>query len=70
LKKSDDYPGANASLDHLVSAQPGLIPQISGKLTGMRVNGATIFVDHYSDHVYVSLMWDLTLDETNLAKHA
>jgi hypothetical protein len=34
-KKSDNYPGAKASLDHLVLAQPGLIPQISGKLTGM-----------------------------------
>jgi hypothetical protein len=28
------------------------------------------FVDHYFDHVYVFLMWDLTLDETILAKHA
>jgi hypothetical protein len=57
-------------LDHLVSAQPGLIPQISGKPTGLQVNGATIFVDHNSDHVYVFLMRDLTLDETILAKHA
>jgi hypothetical protein len=32
-KKSDNHPGDKASLDHLVSAQPGLIPQISGKLT-------------------------------------
>jgi len=69
-KKSDNYPSAQASLDHLVSAQPGLIPHFSGKLTGLRVNGATIFVDHHSDHVYVFLMRDLTLDETILAKHA
>jgi hypothetical protein len=54
----------------IVLAQPGLIPQISGKLTGLQVNGATIFVDHHSDHVYVFLMWDLTLNETILAKHA
>jgi hypothetical protein len=27
-------------------------------------------VDHHSDHVYVFLMWDLTLDKTILAKHA
>ena len=69
-KKSDKYPSAKASLDRLVLAQPGLIPQNSGKLTGLQVNGATIFVDHHSDHVYVFLMWDLTLDETILAKHA
>ena len=30
--------------------------------------GATVFVDHYSDHVYVYLMRDLTLEETLLAK--
>ncbi len=31
--------------------------------------GATMFIDHYSDHV-VYLMRDLTLSETLLAKHA
>jgi hypothetical protein len=57
-------------LDHLVSAQPGLIPQISGKLTCLQINGATVIIDHYSDHVYIFLMHDLLLDETLLAKHA
>ncbi len=57
-------------MDHLVSAQPGLIPQISGKLTCMRVNGAKTIIDHYSNHVYVFLMHDLTLEETILAQHA
>ncbi len=51
-------------------AQPRLIPQISGKLTGMQINGATIFVDHCSNHIYIFLMQDLTLNETILAKHA
>jgi hypothetical protein len=69
-KKLDDHPNARASMDHLVSAQPGLIPQISGKLTCMRVNGATTIVDHYSDHIYVFLMHDLTLEETIPAKNA
>jgi hypothetical protein len=45
-KESDMSPGARASTDQLVSAQPGLIPQISGRLTHQRVNGATVFVDH------------------------
>ncbi len=69
-KKSDNRPGPKASLDHLVSAQPGLIPQIIGRLICMQVNGATIFVDHCSDHVYIFLMRDLTLDKTILVKHA
>jgi hypothetical protein len=57
-------------LDHLVLAQPRLIPQISGKLTGMQINGVTIFVDHHSNHVYIFLMRDLTLHETIFAKHS
>jgi hypothetical protein len=62
-------PGTKALTDQLVSAQPGLIPQISGKLTHQRVNGATVFVDHFSDHVYAYLMRDLTLNKTTAAKH-
>jgi hypothetical protein len=69
-KKSDDHPGARASMDHIISAQPGLIPQIGGRLTCMQINGATVIVDHYSDHVYVFLMSNLSLEETLLAKHA
>jgi hypothetical protein len=45
------------------------IPQISGKLTHQRINGATVFVDHDSDHVYAYLMRDFTLDKTIAAKH-
>ena len=36
----------------------------------MRIVGATVFVDHFSDHVYVYLMRNLTLEETMLAKSA
>ena len=53
-------------MDQLVSAQPGLIPQMAGFLTNLRIWGATICVDHYSDYVYVALMQDLGLDKTHL----
>jgi hypothetical protein len=69
-KPSDDAPGKRASVDQLVSAQPGLIPHRSGSLTNLRMLGATVFVDHYSDHTYVYLMRDLILGETLMAKHA
>jgi hypothetical protein len=62
-------PGARALADQLVSVQPGLILQISGKLTHQCINVSTIFVDHFFDHVYAYLMKDLTLDETITAKH-
>ena len=67
-KESETEPGDCISIDQLVSAQPGLIPQMSGFLTNLRLWGATIFVDHVSNYVYVALMRDLTLDETLLAK--
>ncbi len=54
----------------MVSAQPGLIPQMSGHLTNLQIMGATIFVDHFLDHIYIYLMKDLPLSETIMAKHA
>ncbi len=55
-------------MDQSVSAQPDSIPQTTGFLTNLRIWGATIFVDHYSDYVYVALMPDHELDKTLLAK--
>ena len=69
-RPEDNAPGKRISTDQLVSAQPGLIPQMSGFLTNLRIVGATVFVDHYSNHVFVYLMKDLTLAETLLAKEA
>ena len=63
-------PGDGVSIDQIVSAQPGLIPQMSGFLTSKRLWGATTFVDHVSDYVYVHLMRGLTLNEKLLAKEA
>ena len=51
-----------------MSAQTGLIPQISVHLTNMIIWGATVFVDHVSKYTHVALMRDLTLDEMLLAK--
>jgi hypothetical protein len=67
-KETDDVPGKCVSMDQIVSTQPGLIPHIAGFLTNLHTWGATIFVDHYSDYVYIALMRALTLDETLLAK--
>ena len=69
IRREDEIePGVCVSVDQLVSAQPGLIPQMSGYLTNLRIWGATVFVDHFSDYVYVALMRDLSLDETLNAK--
>jgi hypothetical protein len=60
-KPTDDAPGKRASMDTLVSAQPGLIPQMSGSLTNLRIMGATVIVDHYSDNTYIYLVQELRL---------
>jgi hypothetical protein len=71
IRRSDQTkPGDGVSVDQIISAQPGLIPQMAGALTSRRIWGCTNFVDHVSDFVYVHLMQDLTLDETLLSKVA
>ncbi len=40
----------------------------AGFLTNLLIWGATIFVDHFSDYIFIALMRDLTLDEMLLAK--
>ena len=69
-KEKEVKPGDGQSIDQIVSAQPGLIPQMSGFLTKERYYGATTIVDHVSDYVYVHLMKSLTLDETIKAKRS
>ena len=43
---------------------------MSGHLTNMRIWAASVFVDHFTDYVFVHLMRDLTIDETLIAKAA
>jgi hypothetical protein len=63
-------PGDGVLVDQIVSAQPGLIPQMSGFLTSRRIWGCTTFCDHVSDFMYVHLMRDFTVNETILAVKA
>jgi hypothetical protein len=67
-KHCDDAPGKCVSINQMISTQPDLIPQMAGFLTNLWIWAATIFVDHFSDYVYVALMHNLTLGETVLAK--
>ena len=69
-KKQENQPGSMASIDQLISAQPGLVPQTSGHLTAARIWAATIFLDHYTRHIYVHLMRDQSQDSTLEAKAA
>ncbi len=66
----DDAPGAVTSVDGLVSAQGGLIPQSTRVLNCSRTWGAILFVNHFSFLFYVYLTQDTSLESTLAAKTA
>ena len=71
IRRDDDTdPGMCTSTDQLVSAWGGLIPQRTGKLMSAKYVGATVFVDHFSDYVYVHLMKAFKVEATLEAKNA
>jgi hypothetical protein len=71
IQKPDQRkPGDGVSVDQIISAQPGIIPQMADFLTSKQIWGCTTFVDHVSNYIYVHLMKDFTLTETLLAKLA
>ena len=63
-KPSETRPGAVTSIDQMVSAQPGIIPQVTGCLTHVIFWESTVFVDHYSYYCYTHLMRGASAEET------
>ena len=57
-------PGEVVSVDQMVSPTPGLIAQMTGKLTTKIYKYATVFVDHFSRFSYVYLQKTATVEET------
>ena len=62
-------PGGVIGVDHLISAQPGLVPQAKDSLTRARFWAATVFTDCATGLVHVGLMSDESGDLTLEAKH-
>jgi hypothetical protein len=63
-------PGKIVSVDQLVSPTPGLVPQMTGRLTTKRYRFATVSVDQFSGFSYLYLQKSADADETILAKRA
>ena len=63
-KDTDNNPVSGVSVDQIQSSQPGLVPQLSGKLTSAHIWAAPIMVDHFSDSTYVHLMIIISQEET------
>ena len=66
----DDKTGAGTSTYQLVSAQAGLVPKTSGRLTGSRILGDNVMVDHFSNVISVHLMSSISGEETLASKKA
>ena len=62
--------GDCVSVNVLVYSNPGPIAHISGFLTFQFYQYACMFVDHYSDFIYVHLLKSQTVDESVEAKKA
>ena len=65
-----DKPGSSTSCDHIISHVPGLILQVTGRLTYAKHAGANVFTDHYSDFTHPYLIMSTSDEETLLAKRA
>ena len=63
-------PGQVVSVDQLVSPTPGLVAQMTGKLTTKRYKYATVYVDQFTRLGYVYLQKTATAEETLLGKAA
>jgi hypothetical protein len=61
-------PGDGTSVVQIVSAQPGLIPQMAGFPTSNRIWGMASFCNHVSNFIYFDVLRNFTLAETMLAK--
>ena len=48
--------GAGVSVHQIQSIQPGLVPQLSGKLTSTHILDSQVMVEHFSDLTYVHLI--------------
>ena len=58
------------SIEQLVSPTTGFVPIHRGNSTTKQYLGVTVFVDHYSDFIYIHLMTELNSKPTVEAKQA
>ena len=68
--RKETNPGEGTSCDHIVSHQPGLMPQSTGILAHARFWGSVLYVDHATDFIYNHLVTGISSDATLESKHA
>ena len=70
IRKYTDKVGSNTSCDHLISHEPGIIPQVTGRLTYERYVGAILFTDNFSNFTFTYLIKSISTEETLKGKIA
>ncbi len=68
--KRETHPGEKISVDPLVSPTPGIIAQLTRRLTTKRYKYATVFVNNYSGYGYLHIQKSSLADETIEGKNA
>ena len=63
-----DRPGDTTSIDHVISAQPGLVPRIDGRHSKARITAGCVFIDHASRFSYTHLQTSVDNEQTIEAK--
>ena len=63
-------PGDLVCINHLISAQPGLLSRISENHTRDKISAACIFKDVHSKFTYVHIMISCDLEPTISVKHS
>ena len=66
----DTLPGDATSIDHIISAQPGLVPRMDSKHTKDRITAGCVFFDHVTNHSYTHLQTSADNEQTIEAKRA
>ena len=62
--RKETEPGGGTSCDHIVSHQPGFMPQSTGILVHSRFWGSVMYVDHATYYIYNHLVTGITRDAT------
>jgi hypothetical protein len=65
---SETSPGDSISIDHVISAQPGLVPRMDGKYTHDCIIAGCVFFDHVSGFSYTHLQTSVSNEQTIEAK--
>eukprot|EP00957_Ditylum_brightwellii_P169385 12892240-Ditylum_brightwellii.AAC.1 len=69
-RKHHNTPGKGTSADHMISHQPGMIPQVTDTLTYERYWGTTTMVDYSSSYTHSHFITRATNEQTVAVNYA